>query len=193
MINITDRNGNEQPCIDLLNFCSEAHFPVEKMCKRLGLNTQEIDVPLRGTNQMTSEINQMTRAQIQSRTRNYTAELTFLITNEMSSLENINRDNLKISHDTLFADPTFDRSSDVDGLFGAHLFWMLVRIDKISLEDKEIQLHNTQVGWIVTVKTVGNSQQCKAIRNAVLKALLDDIKIFTNTDIEECSSTRFFL
>jgi hypothetical protein len=91
MINITDRNGDEQPCIDLLNFCSEAHFPIEKMCKRLGLNTQEIDVSLRGTNQMTSEINQMTRAQIQSRTRNYTAEITFLITNEMSSLENINR------------------------------------------------------------------------------------------------------
>ncbi|XP_043592956.1 uncharacterized protein LOC122572241 [Bombus pyrosoma] len=115
------------------------------------------------------------------------AELTFLIINEVSSLislENVNRDNLKISRD-----PTFDRClSDVDGLFGAHLFWDFVCIGKMSLADEEIQLHNTEVGWILTSETVGNSQSRKAICNTKLKVLPDHIETFRN--IEERSSTR---
>lgn len=113
--------------------------------------------------------------------------MTFLIINEVSSLvslENVNRDNSKIPRD-----PTFDRClSDVDGLFGAHLFWDFVCIGKISLADEEIQSHNTEVGWILTSEMVGNSQSRKAICNTKLKALPDHIKTFKN--IEERSSTR---
>lgn len=100
------------------------------------------------------------------------------------SLKNVNRDNLKIPHDL-----TFDRClSDVDDLFGAHLFWDFVRVGKISLPDEEIQLHNTKVGWILTSETVENSQSRKAICSTILKALPDHIKTFRN--IEERSSTR---
>lgn len=31
IINITDRNGDAQPCIDLQDSCSETHLPTEKM------------------------------------------------------------------------------------------------------------------------------------------------------------------
>lgn len=81
--------------------------------------------------------------------------MTFLIINEVPSLvslENVNRDNLKISRD-----PTFDRClSDIDGLLGAHPFWDFVRVGKISLTYQEIQLHNTEVGWILTSETIEN-------------------------------------
>lgn len=100
------------------------------------------------------------------------------------SLENVNRDNLKIPRD-----PTFDRClSDVDGLFGDNLFWDFVRVGKINLADEEIQLHNTEVSWIIMSETVGNSQSRKAICNTILKALPDHIKTFRN--IEGRSSTR---
>lgn len=65
--------------------------------------------------------------------------------------------------------------SDVDGLFGAHTFWDFVRVGKISLADEEIQLHNTEVGWILTNETVGNNQSRKAICSTILKALPDYI------------------
>lgn len=99
------------------------------------------------------QISQMTRAKVQSRISDYTTELTFLVIDKVSQSipsEDIEFGNLDSPRDIPLADPTFDRSSDVHGFIGAQLIWDLYHKGRVNLVDKNMQLQNTELCWIVT-------------------------------------------
>lgn len=81
---ILGSDGNSHTCRVLLDSRSQVHFLTEKLVKRLGLKTREIELPLGGVNQMTSNIDKVTRTVIKSRLNKYSAELTFLVTAEIN-------------------------------------------------------------------------------------------------------------
>ena len=92
----------------MLDSCSQAYFLINDTCKHLALTTQRVDVPLCDTNQMTSHINQITRAKVLSRISVNTAELTFLVVDKVSQLvpsEDIDQGKLDLSENTPLADP----------------------------------------------------------------------------------------
>lgn len=60
IIDIVNGAGKTHNCRVVLDSCADSHFLSERACKRIGLRTQPIVVPLRGTNAMSSEINQIT-------------------------------------------------------------------------------------------------------------------------------------
>ena len=81
---------------------------INDTCKHLALTTQRVDVPLCDTNQMTSHINQITRAKVLSRISVNTAELTFLVVDKVSQLvpsEDIDQGKLDLSENIPLADP----------------------------------------------------------------------------------------
>ena len=92
----------------MLDSCSQTYFLINDTCKHLALTTQRVDVPLCDTNQMTSHINQITRAKVLSRISVNTAELTFLVVDKVSQLvpsEDIDQGKLDLSENTPLADP----------------------------------------------------------------------------------------
>lgn len=141
-----------QACTKGVLACSQAHLLTEKTYEPLGLTSQSVDIPLCDANQMKFQISQITRAKVQSRISDYTAELTFLVIDKVSQsvpLEDIEFDNLDLPRDIPLADPTFDRSSDVHGFIGAQLIWDLHHEGRVNIVDQNMQLRNTELGWIV--------------------------------------------
>ena len=59
---------------------------INDTCKHVVLTTQRVDVPLCDTNQMTSHINQITRAKVLSRISVNTAELVFFVVDKVETV-----------------------------------------------------------------------------------------------------------
>jgi hypothetical protein len=66
------------------------------------------------------------------------------------------------------------------------LFWDFLREGRLNLADKNMQLRNTALGWIVTGDT--GTRKSKATCNVILKALREEVDKFWN--VEECPSNK---
>ncbi|XP_033311615.1 uncharacterized protein LOC117211625 [Bombus bifarius] len=149
VINIKDQTGKPQRCRVLLDSCSQAHFLTTNACKRLGLTTKRVNIPLCGANHMTSHINRTTRTKVHSRISDYTADLTFLLVDNVIQAmpsENIDRNRLELPDKIPLAYPQFHRAAEVDSLIGAQLFWDFLCEGRVDQADKNMQLRNTALG-----------------------------------------------
>ncbi|XP_043603950.1 uncharacterized protein LOC122576999 [Bombus pyrosoma] len=140
VINIKGQNGNMQQCRVLLDSGSQAHLLTNEACKRLGLLTKRVNIQLCGVDQMRSQIHQ-------SRICDYQTDVIFLVIDEISQAvpsNDIERSSLELPEHIPLADPTFHRSSNIDGLIGAQLFWNLLREGMVVLANQTLHLRNTE-------------------------------------------------
>lgn len=191
IVEIVDTTGKFHPCRVLLDSCSQSHFLTEEFCRRIGLDTQNISIPLSGMNNMNSTISKRTNAKIKSRCSNYSNSLSFLVVKTISQhlpSEYIDRHDLNIPNGIRLADPTFNQPAQIDGLIGAQNFWELLCVGQISIANSTMALQKTKLGWIVT----GEITSTHPIRNTTchlsLQSLHDEVNKFW--DIEECPVER---
>nr|XP_033189843.1 uncharacterized protein LOC117156692 [Bombus vancouverensis nearcticus]XP_033191415.1 uncharacterized protein LOC117157482 [Bombus vancouverensis nearcticus] len=102
--------------------------------------------------------------------------------------DDIELDILNLPEHIPLADRTFYRSSGIDGLIGAQLFWDLLREGRIVSANPTLQLRNTELGWIVTGETVARRQPQTTNCNVTLQALQEEVHKFWT--IEEGPSRR---
>ncbi|XP_033319066.1 uncharacterized protein LOC117216468 [Bombus bifarius] len=140
----------------------------------------------------------MTRSRIQSRISDYQAELTFLVMNKISQvvpLDGIELSSLNLPEHIPLAVPTFYRSSDIDGLIGAQLFWDLLREGGVVSADQTLQLRNTELGWIVTGEQQEKKQYLQGVQLTAMEspsemALESSSKLNEANDNNETNETR---
>ena len=72
------------------------------------------------------------------------------ITKNLPSM-NIDRDKLQIPNNLALADSEFHNNGPIDMLLGAEYFFDLLDAGKIELEQDQLVLQNTKLGWIIIV------------------------------------------
>ena len=191
VIDIVDQAEIAHKCRVMLNSCAESHFLSERLCKRIGLPTRPISIPLRGTNAMTSEITEITQARIKSRHNRYSSWLTFLIAKEVSQPlphDTIDRKSLDIPAGIHLAGPEFHVLGEIDGIIGGEYFWNLVYVGRVVLANRYTKLQKTQLESIVVGRIPGKQTNRPVTCNLTLNALQTDLNKFW--DIDECPSIK---
>ncbi|XP_076248108.1 uncharacterized protein LOC143187783 [Calliopsis andreniformis] len=173
-IDVIDNNKHSHRCRVLLDSCAQSHFLTYQFAKRLNLPLFQTQILVAGMNQMHSEVKYFTKARIQSRTTNFTTELTFLVSNQISESlpeENINYKSLQLPQNLPLADPEFHNAAEIDGLLGAQLFWHLLSVGQIKLAHPTMMMRKTLLGWII----VGETPRSRTINSVVCNDTLSSL------------------
>lgn len=153
IVKIFDNYNNEHECKVLLDSGSQSNFISEKLCKILNLPLNKIDFSVTGINQISSNINFRTTAKIHSKTNDFQISLSCLVLpNITGNLPNFSFDKniLNLPPNIVLADPNFHKSTSIDLLVGAEVFWELVSIGQIKLGNGQPILQKTKLGWILS-------------------------------------------
>lgn len=153
IVKILDKYDNEHDCKVLLDSGSQSNFISTKLCEILGLPLNKIDFSVTGINQVPSNINFRTTAKIRSKTNSFQINLSCLVLpNITENLPSFSLDKaiLNLPHNIVLADPNFHRSTPIDLLIGAKIFWELISVGQIKLGNGQPIIQKTKLGWILS-------------------------------------------
>ena len=149
VIDISDSQGNYLPCRAFLDSCSQCCSITERLATLLGLHKKPIEIQLKGTQNMQSQIKYSTSAKIKSRyDMDFELHLELLVFKEISDVMPvmpINKNSVKIPEEIFLLDPEFHKSSTVD-----EYFFDLLRVGKIRVPNQTAVFQETVFGWILS-------------------------------------------
>ncbi|XP_018403530.1 PREDICTED: uncharacterized protein LOC108780351 [Cyphomyrmex costatus] len=129
VIHVHDGGGRRIACRALLDCGSQANFISKKCLLELGLKPQSTSISISGINVTTSASTQIVRLKFQSRLNSYSAIIDCIVTEQITDrlpALTIDRNKINIPGNLKLADPHFFKSSTVDILLGADIFWELL-------------------------------------------------------------------
>ncbi|XP_063915614.1 uncharacterized protein LOC135131698 [Zophobas morio] len=153
LIKVFDKNGKEHQLRALLDSASTSHFISENAARKLGLQTNNITLPVVGIGNNSTNIRKSTSLKIHSNYNRFSDTLSCLIISRITSdLPAITFDKtaLSVPKNIKLADPQFNVSSEIDILIGASLFWKLLCIGQIQNSDKGPVFQKTYLGWVIS-------------------------------------------
>lgn len=158
---ITDKNGKMHKVRALLDPAATSNFVTEDLVRRLNLKTHENTFGVNAFNKGSVTLNSCTTVNVSSMHSNYQFTLPCIISpNITTKLPRVSFDtsNLQIPKDISLADKKFNQSRDVDLLINATMSWQLF-LDQRTVINKNVQLHNTKLGWVVSGDVPLNKRQ----------------------------------
>lgn len=152
LINVLDSKGNSVTCRAVLDSASMANFVTESFCHRLGVRKFPMSSPIQGINGQSSEVAMGTNLVIESRHSELRLSLEFLIlpkiTNNLPSFK-VDISKWKIPRTLSLADPFFNIPSKIDMLIGGEVFYNLLNVGQIKLNENLPMIQNTKLGWVI--------------------------------------------
>ncbi|XP_018311205.1 uncharacterized protein [Mycetomoellerius zeteki] len=167
IINAKDCQGKQQTCRALLDSGSQSNFVTEELVLRLGLQTRSIDISIVGVNNSCSKIKKITQVQLSSRYYAFKITIECLVLNRITeSLPSftIDKDAFKIPQNLPLADPEFHRSTYIDILLGAEVFWNTLCVGQIKESSDHPLLQKTLFGWVI-----GGEYPSRAVQQRVIQ------------------------
>ena len=138
-------------CRALLDNGSLSKFISTRLTKKLGIQSQHVNIPVSGINNTKSSINENIVTTIKSRTSNYNMSLEFLvipaITNNLST-QFVDISPWNIPQQYKLADPGFNTPAPIDLLIGAELVLQILQSQEIIIQDHLPRLYQSKFGWI---------------------------------------------
>nr|XP_012215486.1 PREDICTED: uncharacterized protein LOC105667930 [Linepithema humile] len=156
MVDIADASAQYQPCRVILDAGSQSNFISERLCDRLKLPKNVVDIPIKGIGETLSHVKWSTKATIKSRSSAFTLKLNCLVISKLTDVlpsRNINRKALDIPANLRLVDSRFDQPAQIDMLIGAEYFYHLLCIGQVKLRSGAIVMQKTKFGWIISGKT----------------------------------------
>ena len=154
---------------------SQTGLITEKLCTLLNLEKIPINVTLSVVNNLASSVKYRCNVQVVSKQNNFKFEVSCLVVPEITthSPNSIIGSLLsKIPSHLNLADPDLDKEGKVDILIGNNVFWNLICIGQIKLNDEGLILQKTRLGWILagpipnsSLKSQFNIIRCNLIQN----------------------------
>ncbi|XP_062704069.1 uncharacterized protein LOC115264003 [Aedes albopictus] len=149
---IVGHGGVPVKCRALLDSGSDSHVLSEKLANQLMLKKNRIDIPISGLNDIQTKVKYVVSTQIRSRVNSYTtSELDFLVVPKITSslpLVEVDTTSWKIPEGVKLADPSFHVPGEVDLIIGNEIFFDLVKIGRLKLENSAITFAETELGWV---------------------------------------------
>ncbi|XP_055604663.1 uncharacterized protein LOC129752900 [Uranotaenia lowii] len=154
LLSLVDDNGTEHVARALLDSGSESCFITQSFSQLIKVHRQKLNCPIVGIGQSTTQARFKIRSSIRSRVCQYSTTLDFLVlpkvTIDLPSTE-INASSLKIPPGIELADPSFHKTSRIDMILGAEIFFELFETSgRINLGDGQPTLINSVFGWVVS-------------------------------------------
>jgi len=152
MVEASRRDGTTLLIRVLLDSASEANFITNHAHNKLGLRQVRVSEVISSLNDIENKIHSACNVQIKSKHSSFETNVQCLIipkiTKYLPSVE-INYKKLQISNNFNLADAEFFKPGAIDMLLGAEYFYDLIENRKIEVEEHQVVLQNTKLGWIV--------------------------------------------
>ncbi|XP_063911926.1 uncharacterized protein LOC135128776 [Zophobas morio] len=150
---IKNAKNEYEICRALLDPGSMSNYITEPMIKKLKLNTEQINIQIKGLNgAASSSQKQVLDVGIKSIYNAYSTKINCIVVNKITEnlpLVSINPSSLEIPKTIKLADPKFFESGTIDLLIGAGLFWNLLCIGQLSSPGSGLIFQKTHLGFIV--------------------------------------------
>lgn len=152
VVNIKDKKGKIVTARMLLDPGSQSNFITEKLANSLELDKIPVKYTISGVGNNISLLSQFKVAlKVMSQCNDYSNDIFCLvlpkITQAMPSCS-FNLNSLKIPKHTKLADPNFNKNNEIDMLCGVSLFYDLLLMNQIKLENG-LTMQNTKLGWVL--------------------------------------------
>lgn len=139
-------------CRVLLDSGSQSNFVTERLCQKLNLSMQKIDVSVIGINQVVSPIKYRCDVNIQSLQNWFKKTISCLVVPRITDCipsSNLNFSHLNIPRHLKLADPNFGVPGPIDLLIGVDTFYQLLCDGQINLGENQPTVQKTHLGWIL--------------------------------------------
>ncbi|CAK9834538.1 hypothetical protein ANTRET_LOCUS11054 [Anthophora retusa] len=169
-VKILDKDNRSHECRVLLDPGSQRNFMTERLANYLRLPKKHLNLVTSGIGRQESQVKYAVEARIESTNTNFNCNAIFLTLPEITSSlpsRTFNRGILHIPHDITLADPTFNKSSNVDLLLGEYLYYKLVGNNRIRLHNDTVVLQDTELGWILSGEINSNQTNTSSFLNVV--------------------------
>ncbi|XP_062710030.1 uncharacterized protein LOC134288640 [Aedes albopictus] len=153
IVELQDSSGSYHLCRALLDSGSQSSFVTESVVRRLRLWRERVRAPVTGISGNRRVVSHQAVAQIKSMYSEASWTLDFLVVPHVTGClpaRKIDIDQWQIPSELLLADPRFSVPAKVDMLIGAELFFELLLMDRLKLNDCQAMLWKTKLGWIVS-------------------------------------------
>ncbi|XP_072384617.1 uncharacterized protein [Diabrotica undecimpunctata] len=152
LVNIKDSQGNVHECRALLDNGSQSNFVTSRFCEKLNISMESVNFKIIGVGQAVSKLNNRVKLNISSCTSDFNSIIDCLVLENITDklpTTSFNKNILKLPKDIKLAGHTYNRAREIDLLIGSSVFWEILQLDRIQLEDSKIVLQETKLGWIL--------------------------------------------
>lgn len=153
LVKLVDAHNREHLARAVLDSGSTSCLMTERMCQRLNLPVNRVDVSVLGINNASSHIGKMCRVPMKSLSETFYTNLQCFILPTITDkvpCRQIDLSNLNIPTDICLADPKFHMPAAIDLIIGADVFWDLLGSQQIKLGVGKPILFETRLGWLVS-------------------------------------------
>lgn len=165
-----DRQGSQRACRILLDCGSQANLASRSFVQSLALPTKPLDVVVSGIGQLSMTANEGTTIKLRSRINSFVAEIDCIVTDQISEAFPsipIRPSDVRIPHNIKLADPKYHKSSEIDVLIGADLFWQLICVGQVKASLDHPLLQKTQFGWVLAGRFASSLESVKTVKNII--------------------------
>lgn len=150
---IQDKKNNFIQCRALLDGGSQSNFISSKLARQLNLDITRINCPIKGIGEAAMNISKRVNSKIKSIHGDYIDQLSFLVLDSITGCipsQTFDASEINIPEGISLADPSFNRSREVDILLGATVFYKLLTDGQIDLGKNRPILQCSKLGWLIT-------------------------------------------
>ncbi|XP_050516294.1 uncharacterized protein LOC126891155 [Diabrotica virgifera virgifera] len=129
---------------------------------------EPVNFKIVGVGQAISKLNNRVKLNVSSCTSDFNSVIDCLVLENITDrlpTTSFNKNILKIPKDIKLADVTYNRAREIDLLIGSSVFWEILQLDRIQLEDSKVVLQETQLGWILGGAISSTSSQVERYAN----------------------------
>ncbi|XP_062551107.1 uncharacterized protein LOC134216156 [Armigeres subalbatus] len=177
VIVMVDNDGNQHLARALLDSGSESNFLTERLCQRMKVTRDKVDISVLGIGQASTRVKHRVRVVVRSRVSQFSRELDFLILPKVTvnlPTISVNIDGWSIPNGIELADPAFFESKGVDIVLGIESFFDFFETGRrISLGEHLPTLNDSVFGWVVCGGTSMSSNSLQLSCNISTSESLD--------------------
>lgn len=172
IIYVYDKEGVAHECRALLDSCSQPHLMSAAFCDRLGLDKFKNHSLVTGIEHGVKSTRYGTTIRIKSRTTEFRRTVTCIIVDEIDNelpCPRIRAAGIRVPKGIKLADPEFDCARPVDLLIGAAMYYELLSVGQIKLDETQPIFQKTVLGWIaagrVMLSAAKSNERVFLVRN----------------------------
>ncbi|XP_062714536.1 uncharacterized protein LOC134291166 [Aedes albopictus] len=152
LVNVMDHQQRPRVCKALLDCGSQVSFISQSFVNTLGIQVEEVSVPITGIGSVRSTIRQKCTINVHSKCSDFSFMLNCLVSPKITGQVppvKINLENWELPQGLRLADPSFHEPSHVDLLIGMDWFYDIMKPGCLKIDDNLPSLHDSKLGWLV--------------------------------------------
>ncbi|XP_058826484.1 uncharacterized protein LOC131686241 [Topomyia yanbarensis] len=176
---IEDDGGARYPARALFDSGSECNFISERLCQRLNVSREKVDISVLGVGHASTQVNQQFQATIKSRISSFSRKMSFLVLPRVTvnlPTVTVQISGWEIPDGIDLADPTFFQSKGVDLVLGIQAFFSFFKKgNELSLGDGLPLLTESVFGWVVAGEVDSTRKTTRIVCNMAVSDTMEKL------------------